>query len=774
MAADGTITVTGVTSDVCEYVNGKLVLKDKKKTNPTIKVSKVDATDNKEIGGAKITVTKDDTDKTEVDSWTSKENESHEIKNVAPGNYILKEESAPEGYEKVDTEIKFSVAADGTITVTGVTSDVCEYVNGKLVLKDKKKTANPTVKVSKVDAGTGAEVPGATIVLKDKDGKVVEEWTSTKDAHEVTIPDGTYTLEETVAPSGYDKVDSKITFTVDKDGNVTLDSTVTTGVSEVKDGKILIKDSPIQKATGSLKITKTIEGPVTENDLTNLTFVVKASDGTVIFNGKLGEFEQENGKYVKTLSDLDTEKTYSVTETLFDVDGKTVTVTYSIGGGAETTGATASGVTVEADTTTTVDFRDVYADEEAGEKTEVLISKVEITGGPEIEGASLVITKDTKDGEVVKSWISGTAPHQVALLPGTYVLTETLVPDDFHLQAESITFTVNDDKTVTVNSEAAENNTIVMIDDVAGALRIVVEEEGTQRRIPDATVSVTTKKTDGTMETKEYKTDKNGEIYIPNLPTGNEYSYKVTKIPDGYKLTSVGEEKNVEVKAKEVTEKIEKIEVAEKKTEATTEAPTTEQPTTVTTEQPTTTMAEQPTTTSPTTDEDVDDDEDDDEDNDDDDLDDDDQETGTLIITVLDEKTNKPVPNAVVTVKNPDGTTGTYTTDDNGQIVLKDIPAGDYLVTVTKVPEGYEVTTGKTEKVTVKSGKTAQHTALINTSQTASGPNPNPGTSNSRTTDQRTSSVRTGDDTRVIPIIITMILSLGLIVTIVIRKKRMK
>ena len=121
---------------------------------------------------------------------------------------------------------------------------------------------------------------------------------------------------------------------------------------------------------------------------------------------------------------------------------------------------------------------------------------------------------------------------------------------------------MNDDKTVTVGSAAADNNTVVMIDDVAGALRITVEEESTGRRIPGAVVTITTMKADGTTETKDYTTDADGQIYLPNLPVGNDYSYKVTKIPDGYKLSTAGEDKNVVISAKKVTDSIEKIKEA--------------------------------------------------------------------------------------------------------------------------------------------------------------------------------------------------------------------
>jgi hypothetical protein len=40
---------------------------------------------------------------------------------------------------------------------------------------------------------------------------------------------------------------------------------------------------------------------------------------------------------------------------------------------------------------------------------------------------------------------------------------------------------------------------------------------------------------------------------------------------------------------------------------------------------------------------------------------------------------------------------------------------GDYKVTVTKVPDGYKVTTGKTDTVTVKPGEVTEHLALIGT-----------------------------------------------------------
>ena len=87
-----------------------------------------------------------------------------------------------------------------------------------------------------------------------------------------------------------------------------------------------------------------------------------------------------------------------------------------------------------------------------------------------------------------------------------------------------------------------------------------------------------------------------------------------------------------------------------------------------------------------------------------------DLERGTLVVTVTEETSGNPVPGAKVTV---DGTE--YTTDENGKVTLTDIPAGDYDVVVTEVPEGYDVKTGKTGTVTVPEGGEGTHEAVIAT-----------------------------------------------------------
>lgn len=74
--------------------------------------------------------------------------------------------------------------------------------------------------------------------------------------------------------------------------------------------------------------------------------------------------------------------------------------------------------------------------------TKVEISKTDITGEAEIEGAHLQILN--KDGEVVKEWTSTREPYLVEYLaPGDYVLHEESAPEGF-LIAEDAAFTVEE------------------------------------------------------------------------------------------------------------------------------------------------------------------------------------------------------------------------------------------------------------------------------------------------------------------------------------------
>ena len=82
------------------------------------------------------------------------------------------------------------------------------------------------VSIKKVDAKTNQPIEGAKLVLKDSSGNVITEWTSTVNAHIIrNLSNGTYTIQETEAPTGYILSDHVTSFTVD-DVNRTFTITI--------------------------------------------------------------------------------------------------------------------------------------------------------------------------------------------------------------------------------------------------------------------------------------------------------------------------------------------------------------------------------------------------------------------------------------------------------------------------------------------------------------------------------------------------------------------
>lgn len=82
------------------------------------------------------------------------------------------------------------------------------------------------VKISKTDITNSAEVPGATLVIKDCTGATVASWVSGKEPHYIdALPyygdDCKYSLTETIAPTGYAKSSTTVQFNVKPSGEVT-------------------------------------------------------------------------------------------------------------------------------------------------------------------------------------------------------------------------------------------------------------------------------------------------------------------------------------------------------------------------------------------------------------------------------------------------------------------------------------------------------------------------------------------------------------------------
>ena len=163
-----------------------------------VQISKKDLTTKEELPGAELTLT--DEKGNEIDRWVSTD-APHYMERLPAGKYTLTEVTAPDGYV-IAERAEFEVLPTGEVQTFEMFDDTIK------------------VKISKVDITTNEELPGAELVIKDKDGNEIDRWISTNKPHYVEkIPAGDYTLTEITAPSGY-KIAESINFTVLPTGEI--------------------------------------------------------------------------------------------------------------------------------------------------------------------------------------------------------------------------------------------------------------------------------------------------------------------------------------------------------------------------------------------------------------------------------------------------------------------------------------------------------------------------------------------------------------------------
>lgn len=116
------------------------------------------------------------------------------------------------------------------------------------------------VTITKIDKTTKQPIAGAKLVLKDANGKEITSWTSTTSARVIkNLPDGTYTIEEVEAPTGYKLNKEVVKFTVD---------------ASHRDVKVTFTNEAKERVVNIVKIDKS-----TGNPLAGAVIVVRDSTG---------------------------------------------------------------------------------------------------------------------------------------------------------------------------------------------------------------------------------------------------------------------------------------------------------------------------------------------------------------------------------------------------------------------------------------------------------------------------------------------------------------
>ena len=188
--------------EITKDVNTKITFNYEKDPNK-VKISKQDITSKEELAGATLVI-KDKNGKV-IDEWVSTTS-PHYIEDLKAGEYTLTEKIAPNGYVLSTETITFTVKDDGSVQT--------------VVMYNTKEATK--IKISKQDITSKEELAGATLVVKDKDGNVIDEWVSTTTPHYIEgLEPGRYTLTETIAPDGYVLSTETITFTIEDSDEIT-------------------------------------------------------------------------------------------------------------------------------------------------------------------------------------------------------------------------------------------------------------------------------------------------------------------------------------------------------------------------------------------------------------------------------------------------------------------------------------------------------------------------------------------------------------------------
>lgn len=417
-----------------------------------VRVDKVDP-DGKPLSGATLQIL--DQDENVLDEWIT-DGTTHTLtaKLTAGQTYTLREAAAPAGYYTAADQ-QFEVNLDGT-------------PNAITLYNIKTK-----VEITKYDITGTNPLPGAKLQVKDMDGNVMNEWTSTDKAHViegVLVSGQTYILHEETAPDGY-VLASDMQFTVNPDGTITT---------------ISMKDD-----TTKVSITKKdITG---ENEIAGATLEVWDMQGNVIdswvSDGTTHEISgilAAGAKYI--LHEVSAPDGYVVAtdvEFIVDANGKVTEVTM------------------------------------LDDTTKLHVTKKDITGEKELAGAALEV-KDT-DGNIIDAWVSDGTEHQIigVLAVGKkYILHEVSAPNGY-VVAEDVEFEVDVDGNIT---------RIEMRDDTTKVAITKYEITG-EKELPGASMQLLDSK--GNVVDAWISTDKAHEI-IGVLTAGETYTLHEVSAPNGY------------------------------------------------------------------------------------------------------------------------------------------------------------------------------------------------------------------------------------------------
>ncbi|MFR3063917.1 SpaA isopeptide-forming pilin-related protein [Peptoniphilus sp.] len=205
-----------------KYYKEEVGLINKKYTPGQFKIIKSNQSDNSKLAGATFELT--DANNNAI-YRTSDKNGELSFTNLAPGSYTLKETKAPKDFVKSEKRWTVNVYSDGSVRITQIGlagSDESYFGNNEniIIMPVSNKPSGAEFRVYKKDSD-GKALEGAKFKITRQGETNYKEETS--NANGVVgfkdLTQGTYIIEESEAPKGYNKLDKKWVLVIGADGS---------------------------------------------------------------------------------------------------------------------------------------------------------------------------------------------------------------------------------------------------------------------------------------------------------------------------------------------------------------------------------------------------------------------------------------------------------------------------------------------------------------------------------------------------------------------------
>ncbi|HEM5069520.1 TPA: discoidin domain-containing protein [Streptococcus suis] len=491
--------------------------------------------------------------------WTSS-NAGNAVFQLPQGTYTISELSAPAGYEQLQP-FDITVAEDGSV-------QLAQGINPEQVSQGQKdgrvniKLTNvfkPKIKITKVDSrDANRKLAGARFKLfgPDENTQIGQEVTTDTNG-EITLPGlepGTYYLQESQPPTGYQANARKYQIIIDANGSARVGNT---------DNKIEVGTSQDQGADKIIPIT-------VKNDRTPFTVKIRKRDYNDVNRGLNARFQlyRKNGNQEELLSGLVGDTIVNNHELVLPniLPGTYILKEIRVpAGNYEAIQPIQFTITEEGRLQIDVNDRGFASVETSGNTQELIlliknikkfrlrIKKQDATNEQTLlDGANFTLyrARDHNGGklEAIASKVTANGLADIDVGPGYFILQETQAPTGYVLNDKEYIFQINHDGTVLLRNgdnmtslQGADSDRVVVFTmknrRKTGQFKLAKRAYSDSDRRLAAVFELKEENGAAPVATKTTATD-GEEIVFENLRIGQIYQLKETQAPEGYQLNT--------------------------------------------------------------------------------------------------------------------------------------------------------------------------------------------------------------------------------------------